>query len=125
AFHSTLQVDGAEQNPLDEAQPFAMQDRRRAESLSWRASPDDALFVGRHHGYEDLPAPAVHTRELELDGPRRSLRILDTVSSASGHELTWTFPLSELAEVADGGEGHAGASFAGGVRLELEAPGLS
>jgi hypothetical protein len=122
AFHSTLQIDGAEQNPLSERALFALEDRRRAEALSWATTNTSALFAGRHHGYADLPAPAVHLRVLELDGPARVLKITDTVSSRGAHDLEWTFPLGLCsAEAARDG---ASASFERGVHLEIESRGL-
>jgi uncharacterized heparinase superfamily protein len=117
AFHSTLQIDGAEQNPLSETALFAMEDRRRAEALRWETSATGALFCGRHHGYAHLEAPATHTRIIELDGPTGSLKVTDVVESAAAHDLRWTFPLApcelELSEA------HAVARFDGGARLEL------
>src|SRR5205085_6424393 len=55
AFHSTLQIDGEEQNPIFEAALFTMPDRRRAEALSWE--PDFPAFTGRHRGFEALGEP--------------------------------------------------------------------
>lgn len=122
ASHSTLQIDGAEQNPLSVDGIFAMPERRHAEMLSWRPSETGAIFVGRHHGFPDLPAPATHARTLELDAPSRLLRITDSVTSASAHELLWTFPLAGGTAHASGGR--ATALFASGVRLEIEARGV-
>lgn len=50
AFHSTVQLDGAEQNPISTRALFAMEGRRRAEALHWAAGPERAVFRGRHHG---------------------------------------------------------------------------
>jgi uncharacterized heparinase superfamily protein len=122
AAHSTLQIDGAEQNPISAEALFSMPDRRRAEMLEWRASPEGATFVGRHHGFEALAAPATHTRALELDGASRALRITDTVSSAQAHDLLWSFPLAGAA-AAQAAAGLATATFDGGVRLEIDVPG--
>ena len=121
AFHSTLQIDGAEQNSLDGGL-FAMHDRRRAEMLSWQPSSTGALFTGRHHGYCELPSPATHTRTLELDAPARELRIIDVVSSRAAHELMWTFPLA--GGIARAREGGASVRFDDEVALEIEARGV-
>lgn len=123
AFHSTLAIDGEEQNPISAASLFTMTDRRRAEALAWEPDPARPVFVGRHHGYAWLPQPAAHTRRIELDVAGRSLRILDTVASAGEHDLSWTFPLAPEAS-ADARLGTAVARFANGVTLELEAPGV-
>jgi hypothetical protein len=122
AFHSTLEIDGAEQNPLSETALFAMEDRRRAEMLSWEASASGAVFCGRHHGYAELDPPATHTRTIELDGPASLLKITDIVTSSGSHDLRWTFPLASC-EVETSG-GRAIAAYPSGTRLEIEAPGV-
>jgi uncharacterized heparinase superfamily protein len=120
--HSTLQIDGAEQNPISPDALFAMPDRRRAEAVTWKPEPHRPLFVGRHHGYEDLPQPATHTRRLELDAAKRAVHISDTVSSVGEHELEWTFPLAHCE--AEAVESRVIARFPSGIRLEIHAPGV-
>ncbi|MDQ6820811.1 MAG: heparinase II/III family protein [Actinomycetota bacterium] len=122
AFHSTLTIDGQEQNPISPEALFAMEDRRRAEALAWDHSPRRPSFIGAHHGYESLPQPATHTRRIELDVAASELLIVDTVASAGAHELTWTFPLAPCEATAAGN--HATATFGGGLALELDAPGV-
>jgi hypothetical protein len=122
AFHSTLEIDGAEQNPLSETTLFAMEDRRRAEMLSWRSSATGAVFAGRHHGYADLDPPATHTRTIELDGPAALLKITDIVTSNGSHDLRWTFPLAPCAAEASGAR--MIATYPNGVRLEIESAGV-
>jgi hypothetical protein len=84
AFHSTLRIDGLEQNELRDDDLFLMADRTRAEMLA----SDAMSFEGRHHGFPG----ATHTRRLQLHGDE--LQVRDTVESAIGHELEWTFPLA-------------------------------
>jgi uncharacterized heparinase superfamily protein len=120
AFHSTLQLDGAEQNPLSDAL-FSMEDRRQAEALTWQATPDGAVFSGRHHGYESLAAPATHTRRIEL---RRddTLVVTDTVRSSGEHDAQWTFPLAPCQVTID--TNRALARFDSGTELEVTAAGV-
>ena len=65
-----------------------MADRSRAEMLA----SDATFFEGRHYGFPG----AIHTRRLELLGAE--LQVRDTVESATGHELEWTFPLAPGAD---------------------------
>ena len=120
AFHSTLQLDGEEQNPISTTALFAMEDRRRAEALAWEVTEAGVVFVGRHHGYEHLESPATHTRRFEIRGD--TIAITDTVHSAGEHEAQWTFPLAPGDVVA--GPGRVHARFDTGVELEIECPGL-
>ncbi len=94
AVHSTLQVDGAEQNELREDRLFAMVDRARAAVLEWDVRPGVTTFRGTHRGFEALPVSCTHTRTLRLDGESRTLHIVDEVSSAGPHQLSWSFPLA-------------------------------
>ena len=117
AFHSTLQLDGVEQNELDSTYLFSLPDRTRTEVLSWEPEPPAPRLVARHHGYASLPEPTVHGRSLTLSGAE--LAVEDEVDSPGAHDLLWTFPLAagepEL-------QGDACAVEIGGVRLRIEAP---
>jgi hypothetical protein len=122
AFHSTLRIGGAEQNPLRDDYLFSLPDRTRAEWPRFEPSSDRALFEGRHHGYEALAPPATHTRTLELDGRASTLIVRDVVSSEGTHELEWTFPLPPEGRV-EAGIGQAIVT-APRARLEIAAEGL-
>jgi hypothetical protein len=93
AFHATLQVDGAEQNPIPPYPRFPLGDRSRAELLEWTDEEKRVVFAGRHHGFEHLQAPAIHERRIELGRSDQRLTVVDTVLSEAPHQLTWTFPL--------------------------------
>jgi hypothetical protein len=112
AFHSTLQLDGEEQNPIGEEALFAMEDRRHAEPLEWTPG----AFVGRHHGFPG----AIHHRRIEL---ATELTVTDTVSSDDEHEAQWTFPLAPCEAKAH--DDHVTATFPSGVTLELAGEGLA
>jgi hypothetical protein len=122
AFHSTLAIDGREQNPISKTTLFSMEDRRRAELISWDPDPVRPSIVCRHHGYAALAQPAMHSRRIELDTDGRSLVITDIVTSDAEHDLEWTFPLAPCAADADGDR--AAASFDSGVALAVEAVGV-
>jgi hypothetical protein len=117
-----VQVDGAEQNPISEAALFTMEDRRRATALAWDPDPARPSFSGRHHGFEALPAPATHTRRIELDADARKLVIADTISSRGAYALQWTFPLAPCEVEVSGAR--AVARFGGGTSVEFDTPGV-
>lgn len=119
AVHSTLQIDGAEQNEIRQDRPFAVRDRARPEVVRW--DPDGPTLIARHHGFEELPVPATHTRTLALDGEHSRLEITDVVRSAGAHRLSWTFPIDadELELVTDGAIARCGE-----LSLQIVAPGL-
>jgi hypothetical protein len=107
AFHSTMQIDGAEQNELNQHYLFTLPDRTRAETLAF----DGTVFEGRHHAFP-------HTRRIELtdDG----LQIED--SAESGERLDWCFPLAPGCE-ASAEPGRATARWAAAT-LTIEADGV-
>jgi hypothetical protein len=117
AFHSTVRIDGAEQNDLHPERPFELRDRTRAEALAWWPQRERTVFTGRHHGYEHLPVPAVHTRSLTVARDRPELVIEDTVESGGAHALEWSFPLAQCVVRVEGAV--ATASFEG-AELTIE-----
>lgn len=121
AWHSTLALDGAEQNALRADRPFELPDRTRARAVAWEPAGDTAVFAGRHRGYEALPAPAVHTRRVELDRRTGALTLEDRVESAAPHELLWTFPLAPGSATVE--QGRVVVTI-GHVALELSADGI-
>jgi hypothetical protein len=122
AFHATLTIDGAEQNPISVASLFRMEDRRRATALEWDPDPERPSFLGMHHGFEALPEPATHTRQISLDIAAATVVLTDVIASAGSHEVEWTFPLAPCEAEASGSR--AVARFKGGLELEISAPGV-
>jgi hypothetical protein len=123
AAHATLTVDGAEQNPLPPWPQFPFGDHTRATTVAWEPDGGTAVFVGRHHGFERLPAPALHERRFELERGAGALLIVDRVQSAAPHALRWSFPLGPDAEVALA-PGTATVDF-GTVVLKISAAGVA
>ncbi len=122
AAHATLEIDGAEQNPIRADRPFRMEDYTRAELISWAANGARATFIGCHHGYERLDRPATHVRRIDFDGDLRKLTITDTVRSDAGHSLRWSLPLAPGEVELDGHS--ARVRFASGTCLSIDGPGL-
>ncbi len=119
AFHGTLRIGAAEQNPIRVDAPFSLEDLTRARSTTWSVEPDATAFEGVHHGYERLDPPATHTRRIEMREGR--LLIRDVVTSTGEHELEWTFPLAPCEVTC--APGRAVATFER-VTLVIESEGL-
>jgi len=62
AFHSTVQIDGAEQNSIQEAIPFVIGDEAHPRVLVWESGSEFDRLVAEHSGYERLPWPITHRR---------------------------------------------------------------
>jgi hypothetical protein len=118
-FHATMRIDGAEQNELPPWPRFPIGNRSRAEAIEWVVEPQRTRFVGRHHGFEALPDPAIHERSLELDEARHELTIVDTVISDAEHNLDWAFPLGNCDDAI--AEGDTARATFGPLRLVIVA----
>ncbi|MCU1385401.1 MAG: hypothetical protein JWL71_4098 [Acidobacteria bacterium] len=90
-YHSTLMIDGIEQNDTRPEWIFRMFESARAEHLAFEDTAACAEYVGRHHGYERLDAPVTHERRLRLDKRSGTLNIVDRLEGSGTHTLRWHF----------------------------------
>lgn len=57
AYHSTVQIDGREQNTTDPQTPFVIGNEARPRVLEWKTDADSDKVIAEHYGY-----PVVHRR---------------------------------------------------------------
>jgi len=126
AFHATVRVDGAEQNPPPPREMFALPERSRATSEGWGDGDGGMQWRGSHTGF----APVVHRRTVRVGAADGSIRVADELDEPSGgpsHDILVTFPLAP--GVRAGVEGCAAlVETPGGTRLRVEfegPPGLA
>jgi hypothetical protein len=62
AYHSTVQIDGLEQNTIRVDMPFVIGNEAKPRVLEWKTSDDFDKVVGEHYGY-----PVVHRRTVTFD----------------------------------------------------------
>ncbi|HVM91163.1 MAG TPA: alginate lyase family protein [Terriglobales bacterium] len=90
AAHNTLRVDGADQAVPDE--PFSWKDIPTTRVDSWVTGKTFTYFAGRHNGYERLPLPVTHARQvLSIDGGVWLIRDVALGSGEHDLELNWHF----------------------------------
>jgi hypothetical protein len=63
AYHSTVQIDGVEQNTIERDIPFIIGDEARPRVLHW----DEQKIVAEHYGYQRLKNPVIHRRTVTFD----------------------------------------------------------
>ena len=63
AYHSTVQIDGVEQNTIERDMPFIIGDEARPRVLHW----DEQKIVAEHYGYQRLKNPVIHRRTVTFD----------------------------------------------------------
>ena len=78
AYHSTVEVDGEEQNTTDPAVPFVIGDEAHPRVLKWVTTPEFDMAVAEHDGYGTI-GTARHAP------PRRLLQEAGAVLDRPGH----------------------------------------
>ena len=131
-YHSTVQVDGAEQNAIDVETPFRMPDEARPRVLSWETSEDRDVVVAEHYGYRKLAdGPITHRRAVSFDKRERYWLIEDTLTGSGTHLFHFCFHIASnletksqdsLVEIRDHDSGAkliiAGVDSIGAAQLE-------
>src|SRR5437660_1028459 len=91
AYHSTVQVDGQEQNTTDEAMPFIIGNEARPRVLIWETNAEADTIVAEHYGYARLSHPVTHRRTVRFDKGRRFWMIEDELAGEGTHEFSFRF----------------------------------
>jgi len=119
AYHSTVEVDGAEQAETDERLPFVIGDESRPRLVGRREDGGAELVVLEHDGYARLAAGAIrHRRAVIFDRRRRLWLVEDSLTGRGRH--TFRLRLHFAPGVESGAlNGRAGAAWAkiGDARL--------
>jgi len=80
AYHSTVQIDGREQNTTDLHMPFVIGNEARPRVLEWQTSDDFDKVVAEHYGY-----PVVHRRTIVFKKRERAWLIHDEFTGEGEH----------------------------------------
>ena len=73
AYHSTVKIDGVEQNTIERDLPFVIGDEARPFVLHW----GEDKIVAEHYGYQRLKDPVIHRRTVTFNKPERAWLIED------------------------------------------------
>jgi len=88
AYHSTVKIDGEEQNTTDADMPFVIGNEAQPRVLEWQSTPDYDKVVAEHYGYRRLPASVTHRRTVTFNKLDCSWLIDDEfLGDARPHEL--------------------------------------
>jgi hypothetical protein len=112
AYHSTVEVDGAEQAETDESLPFVIGDESRPRLIRWRTDDEADLVILEHDGYARLPAGSIrHRRAVRFDKRARLWLVEDALLGRGHHAFRFRFHFAPGVE-ADEWRGRAGAAWA-------------
>jgi uncharacterized heparinase superfamily protein len=91
AVHSTVEIDGLEQNTTDEHTPFVIGDEAHPRMLNWKTEPEHDIAIAEHRGYTRLPEPVTHRRTIEFRKKERCWMIQDELTGAGAHSFSFRF----------------------------------
>jgi hypothetical protein len=105
-YHSTVEVDGREQNMTQEATPFYIGNEASPRQLQWESSDQCDLVIAEHYGYKNLPnGPITHRRGVLFEKAERYWLIGDTLSGSGRHTFRFCFHITPGLEVLAAGGG--------------------
>jgi hypothetical protein len=99
AFHSTVKIDGHEQNTTDVNAPFVIGNEAQPRVLEWQSNENYDKVVAEHYGYRRLPVPVTHRRTVTFDKKECSWLIDDEFLGDGAHEFEVFFHFDDGLEL--------------------------
>jgi len=91
AYHSTVEIDGVEQNTIDENAPFIIGDEAHPRLIKWETSAEADTVIAEHEGYRRLPQRVTHRRAVRFNKPNRCWFIEDNLTGEGEHSFVFRF----------------------------------
>ena len=91
AYHSTVEVDGLEQNTTDEVVPFVIGDEAHPRVLEWETGSEIESVTAEHYGYQRLSQSVTHTRRVVFNKRQRYWFVSDKLTGEGLHDLFFRF----------------------------------
>jgi Heparinase II/III N-terminus/Heparinase II/III-like protein len=91
SYHSTVEVDGMEQNTTDAALPFVIGDEAHPRVLRWETNPGHDIIIAEHDGYKRLAEGITHKRAVRFEKLGRWWIVEDSLSGAGEHVFRFRF----------------------------------
>jgi Heparinase II/III N-terminus/Heparinase II/III-like protein len=107
AYHSTVEVDGAEQNTTLETMPFVMGDEAHPRVLRWNATAERDTIIAEHDGYARpgiTGGPITHRRTVEFDKRQGYWTVEDALTGDGEHEFRFRCHFAVGLEVSVGAD---------------------
>ena len=87
AYHSTVKIDGEEQNTTDRNTPFVIGNEAQPRVLEWQSNENYDKVVAEHYGYRRLNSPITHRRTVTFNKRECSWLIEDEFTGDGEHEF--------------------------------------
>ena len=100
AYHSTIEVDGVEQNTTHASLPFVIGDEAHPRVLRWETSAEHDIIMAEHDGYKRLAEGVTHRRTVRFYKRERLWTIEDSFTGVGEHVFRFRFHLAEHIKVS-------------------------
>ena len=94
AYHSTVMIDGEEQNTTIADLPFILGNQARPNVLEWQIGDERDLVSAEHFGYARLVHSVVHRRTIEFEKSDGFWSIKDDLIGSGEHDFQFLFHLA-------------------------------
>jgi hypothetical protein len=109
AAHSTLEIDGVEQNTTDPDLPFVIGNEAHPRVLRWETTPERDIITAEHDGYKRLTEGVTHRRSVRFEKPYRLWMIEDSLHGTGEHSLSFRFHFADGLELGLDAQGYVRA----------------
>ena len=99
SYHSTIEIDDAEQQTIQEESPFVVGSESRVRVSVWENTPEYDRIVAEHSGYERLAEAVTHRRAATLHKSDRWWLIEDEILGKGEHKVAARFHFDAGLEV--------------------------
>ena len=99
AYHSTVRIDGEEQNTTVESVPFVIGNEARPRVIEWTSTSSLDRIVAEHSGYLRLTSPVTHRRTIVFYKDEQYWLIEDEFLGEGEHECEVRFHFAPGLEV--------------------------
>jgi hypothetical protein len=106
AYHSSVEVDGREQNTIDARLPFYIGDEAGPAGLRWETGEPRDLVVAEHYGYQNLPNGRItHRRAVVFEKNERFWLVEDSLMGVGQHRFRFCFHVTPGLEILPASDG--------------------
>jgi hypothetical protein len=104
AYHSTVEIDGIEQNTISTQAPFIIGEEARPRVLLWETGVELDRVIAEHDGYGRLPQPVTHRRSVTFVKKERWWLVEDEFTGGGNHSFVMRFHFDSGLHVKAHGE---------------------
>ncbi len=99
AYHSTVKIDGQEQNTIEVQTPFIIGNEAQPRVLEWQSTDEYDKVVAEHYGYRRLKSPVTHRRSVTFIKAECSWLVEDEFFGSGEHEFEVWFHFTSEPEL--------------------------